>query len=175
MLRFGLPAAAIALNDKQFRLAISLATHAARRGLNITELLGTQLPSVARSVSPEQLTAGLRLALHLEEQNIALKDFFRSGLVAVVEISETDEQFTRNLDLVAALVLLLKRHELRIDPPLMAMTSGCEDPDDFRRNVETLSRFALQAHEPHLSRHAAAPRFSHHHPPHARLLHGDPE
>ena len=112
-----------------------------------------QLAAVAREVSPEQLTAGLRMAVHLEEKNVEVKELFRTGLSAIVAASATEEDFSRNLDLVTALVLRLKEKQIDLAPPLSAMVSGCSEPDDFRANVETLYRFCLQ-----MKQHGIEPR-----------------
>ncbi|NIM09643.1 MAG: hypothetical protein GTO53_10985 [Planctomycetales bacterium] len=150
-LRFGLPAAATALNSQQFRLALSLATHAAQRHLNVTDLLEKQLPSVAHAVSPEQLTAGFRLALKLEEHEVFITDFFKTGLVALVEIGEAREILTRNLDLIAERLISLKKDGIELNLPLTAMTSGCEHQDDFPATLEALCRFARQVSQHNVS------------------------
>ena len=162
LLRFGIPAAAHALTAQQFRLAMTLATQMGRHGHAVGDLLGHELPDVARKLSPAQLTAGLQLALHLEEKNIQLPEFFKSGLHAIVEASTTLDVYRRNLELLAKLMDRLQQKNLRLNLPLLAMTSGCVAADDFRGNVEALYRFALHAQQQDV-------------PPHVLLRHGFPK
>ncbi len=140
-LRFALPAVAIALNDQQFRLAISLANHAVRRGAGVNQLLGHDLPLVAREIAPDQLTTGLRVAINLEEKNIKTDQLFKKGLQAIVDVSNSPEEYQQNIDLLATLLIKLKRQKVSIRPPIRAMASGCQQGSDFRDNVEALYRF----------------------------------
>jgi hypothetical protein len=147
MLRFAIPAASIALSDQQLRLAMALANHVVRRDGNVTHLLGHDLPEVAREIAPDQLTTGLRVGIHLEEKRIAASALFKNGLSAIVEASQSPDEFQQeddyqqNVNMLATLLIKLKQQQMTINPPITAMANGCAQPSDFRDNVEALYRF----------------------------------
>lgn len=153
MLRFAIPAASVALNDQQLRLAMALANHVVRRNGNVTELLGNDLPAVAREIAPEQLTAGLRMSIHLEEKRIGVSDLFKKGLSAIVEASQSadefqqEENYQQNINMLATLLIKLRQQQMTINPPITAMANGCEQPSDFRDNIESLFRFCQTMHK----------------------------
>ena len=136
-------AAAMALPEDRLRASLDLTMHFAKKKIDLSSILKSDIAEAAKTVSLSEFLASLEAVSHLAEKRIQPDAMLRYGIPAAASARTSPADFQANLSVLERFVIRAgERNHSMYRGVLTSLSAATLTPEQFRISLEFATRLA---------------------------------